>query len=137
MEKNKDHRREYNKHQMRRLRAGNPSLGRIAYRKWLEKNPESTRSAIYRRNRLATVYGLTTSSYEKLLEEQGHKCGICKNDMPEGMRYVDHDHATGEIRGILCRLCNLGLGHLRDDPNILEAAVQYLRKNRGKLAESD
>lgn len=40
---------------------------------------------------------------------------------------VDHDHGTMEIRGVLCRLCNLGLGYFRDDPEVLLAAVNYLQ----------
>jgi hypothetical protein len=51
------------------------------------------------------------------------QCVICGDD---GKLVVDHDHKTGQIRGMLCNHCNRGLGHFRDDPMILEFAAQYL-----------
>lgn len=51
------------------------------------------------------------------------QCVICGSEEP---LVVDHDHHTGEIRGMLCNHCNRGLGHFRDDPMLLEFAAQYL-----------
>jgi hypothetical protein len=51
------------------------------------------------------------------------ECVICG---ASGKLVVDHDHVTGEIRGMLCNHCNRGLGHFRDDPTLLEFAAQYL-----------
>jgi hypothetical protein len=51
------------------------------------------------------------------------ECVICGN---EGKLVVDHDHKTGQVRGMLCNHCNRGLGHFRDDPTLLEFAAQYL-----------
>jgi hypothetical protein len=51
------------------------------------------------------------------------QCVICGT---EGVLVVDHDHTTGQVRGVLCNHCNRGLGHFRDDPTLLEFAAQYL-----------
>lgn len=52
-------------------------------------------------------------------------CTICKT---EGKLHVDHDHSTGLTRGLLCHSCNVGLGHMRDSPDILRSAIAYLKK---------
>lgn len=75
-------------------------------------------------------YGITKEEWESLLETQGNKCAICRRG-PEGFKnharlFVDHDHATGRIRGLLCGTCNSGLGHFKDSPDLLRMAATYL-----------
>jgi hypothetical protein len=48
--------------------------------------------------------------------------------MPEEKACIDHDHETGKPRGILCRMCNLGLGHFKDSPELLRKAAEYLER---------
>jgi hypothetical protein len=76
-------------------------------------------------------YGISRQDFDVLLEKQGRKCAICRCAEPaaRGLNWhVDHDHATGQVRGLLCRLCNLLLGHCKDSPDVLLRAVAYLRK---------
>ena len=68
---------------------------------------------------------LREGEYKEMLESQGGVCAIC-GAMPKGRLAVDHDHATGQVRGLLCSPCNVALGFLRDDPIRLKAAIAYL-----------
>jgi hypothetical protein len=73
------------------------------------------------------MYGLSPEAWDALLAKQNGACAICKKDLRDDvMTVVDHDHETGAVRGILCRTCNLGLGHLKDNPELLRAALAYL-----------
>jgi hypothetical protein len=75
-------------------------------------------------------YGITQEQYQAKLDQQGGACAIC--DGTGGMSHmksplvVDHDHESGEIRGLLCASCNAGLGQFADDPGRMMSAVAYL-----------
>lgn len=74
-------------------------------------------------------YGLTVAEWEAMLEAQGGVCAICGEPETAKNRTVlavDHDHATGRARGLLCHRCNRLLGHAGDDPEILRRAADYL-----------
>lgn len=69
-------------------------------------------------------YGLSASDLQRMLNKAEGRCEICRD--PLTAYNVDHNHDTGEVRGILCRACNTALGVFRDDPTILRSAVRYL-----------
>lgn len=73
--------------------------------------------------------GITLDEYTKLAEKQGGVCIICGKKDDAFSLAVDHNEKTGKIRGLLCSLCNRGLGFFRDDPNLLSRAVDYLVKH--------
>lgn len=76
-------------------------------------------------------YGLTLDGYNQLLASQNQSCAICKQTCPSGKKLaVDHDHATSEVRGLLCLNCNNGLGRFRDDPELLTRAIEYLSRTK-------
>jgi Recombination endonuclease VII len=81
----------------------------------------------HRRIDVLRRYGLTWSAYQELLKKQDGKCAICGTGVTVGQNLaVDHDHKTGEVRGLLCSPCNLGLGAFADDPQRLRKAADYL-----------
>lgn len=83
------------------------------------------------RRRLLSRFGLTPEDYIQLLESQEGVCAICKSPEPRGRGKhfnVDHDHLTGEVRGLLCHGCNTSLGGFKDDPELLRAAIRYLSR---------
>jgi len=61
-----------------------------------------------------------------MIEAQGGTCAVC----PGPPQHVDHDHETGEVRGILCSNCNQALGNVRDDPTPLRGLARYLDEHR-------
>jgi len=72
-------------------------------------------------------YGLTRADVAVLRAGQGDACAICGAAQPE---HLDHDHATGRIRALLCQRCNQGLGLMRDNPAVLRAAADYVEEHR-------
>lgn len=90
-----------------------------------------------RRNHLNKSYKITEADFDALLLRQGGKCAICgtanppiyrktqKGGNPGGWQ-VDHDHKTGDVRGVLCSPCNRALGAFRDDTDRMMSAIKYL-----------
>lgn len=86
------------------------------------RRPENISSILKR------TYGITLEEYDKLFEEQKGVCWICQQESTERL-CVDHAHDTGQIRGLLCRKCNLVIGNADEDVAVLNRAIDYLRKN--------
>jgi hypothetical protein len=77
-------------------------------------------------------YGIGADDFDRMVVEQGGVCAICGRPDPE---HVDHDHETGEVRGILCFNCNGGLGQFRDDVDALRSAAVYLEGKTPEVRE--
>ena len=95
-----------------------------------EADPEGyagRQMAITRKHR----YGVTPEDYARMLSDQDGGCAICGSTSPRNGKKVhlavDHDHATGQVRGLLCDPCNNGLARFGDDPGRLLRAASYLR----------
>lgn len=77
------------------------------------------------RRRHLRSYGLTPEQFEAMASSQNYVCAICGDYDPKGL-HIDHCHATGRIRGLLCVNCNTGIGSFKDDHRRLERAIAYL-----------
>jgi len=93
------------------------------HKRWRDANPGKVRQYY-----LKTRYGMTPEQYDTLYAEQGGACAICRE---QKRLVVDHDHETGAVRGLLCDLCNTGIGKLRDSAERLRAAAVYLENDDG------
>ena len=94
------------------------------------KTPEQNKNSF-----LKSKYGITLKEYYIISEKQNNVCAICLNPETRKSRYggicklhVDHDHKSGEVRGLLCNFCNKALGYFRDNPLLLKSAIEYLNK---------
>ena len=86
----------------------------------------------YQEQHLKRSYGLTLNEYNEMLEEQDHKCATCGTTDPGGKHgkfMVDHDHKTGKVRGLLCKNCNIALGLVNDDTDLIQKMINYLSTN--------
>ncbi len=98
-----------------------------------EHTPErkSEKKAKFRNLKLRIRYGITFEDKIKILEEQNNKCKICFVALVADHQdtHIDHEHSTGKIRGVLCKLCNTLLGLARDNSQILQEAINYLNNS--------
>lgn len=103
-------------------------------KEYREKNKEHVKSYLRewhskhgRAYMLKRKYGLTLDSFNSMLSGQGNTCASCgETDWGKLGPVVDHDHNTGDIRGIVCNRCNVALGMLKDNPEIARKLAIYL-----------
>lgn len=92
-----------------------------------------TRLELGRISKLKTVYGITPKDRALMFTEQDGLCGICRKQpifKKDGLDnfYIDHNHQTGKIRGLLCNSCNRVLGIFKDDISLFKSAISYLQR---------
>lgn len=96
---------------------------------------ETTQGREWKRIQTYNIYGIDLAVYASMLEGQGGACAICRNLETKKrngrtvLLAVDHDHATGEVRGLLCHKCNSGLGAFRDNRALVALALAYLERS--------
>jgi mannose-6-phosphate isomerase-like protein (cupin superfamily) len=109
-------------------------------RKYRANHPEFAqrdrdRSRARSRRKTLELHGLTEETFKRVLDSQNGLCAICSTPFTivsggrsrAGKPHIDHDHLTGEVRGLLCLQCNSMLGHARDNLSVLAAAKDYLQ----------
>jgi hypothetical protein len=112
---------------------------------WNRKNPEKFQAYLargaetrrrYELRRQARRAGQDPDFMEAYVAQHDGKCAICQGRYPPGKKglAIDHDHRTGQFRGLLCTNCNGGLGRFHDDPEVLASAIKYLTVTPADLA---
>lgn len=101
---------------------------------WFRDHPERNRANKHRWG--MSQYGITPEEYDALLAAQGGVCAICGGDEAAshgrtGTKFrlcVDHDHESGQVRGLLCQKCNRSIGLMSDNVELLRKAIDYLER---------
>ena len=103
-------------------------------RKWRAENPERSKDHTLKAN-----YGVPIGTYKQLFKVQNGCCAICGTTNPKGRGrfHLDHCHETGIVRGLLCHHCNIAIGGLQHNEEILLRAIDYLRQFPITLPESN
>ena len=114
----------------RRLRAADPKKHHARQRRWRLRHPGANNENLKR-----FKYGRNIKHVcEEMMQKQAGRCAICLAYFGDKL-VIDHDHKTGEVRALLCRSCNAGLGFFKEEEKSLLSAVQYLRQyRRGELS---
>ena len=113
-------RNQYHKEYKRDIKNGKKKNKKIVY-------TDEERKRAWTSNAYKSRYGITLENYEEMLEKQDFSCAICKIKENNGKRFdVDHDHRTGEIRGLLCHKCNKALGLMNDNTLLFHNSIKYL-----------
>lgn len=139
--KNRDENNAKERERQRKWRSENPELHRARAKKWKSENYDrykETHAAwraanrphlreFTRRQHYRLKYGITPEERDAMLEAQGGVCKICGGAKPSKLGWVvDHCHTKGQVRGILCNPCNLALGYVRDNVEIMRAMIRYI-----------
>jgi hypothetical protein len=80
-----------------------------------------------RNNKLKRLYGISYEDKVEMHKQQNGVCPICYQPLGVNDLHVDHDHDTGEVRGLLCKHCNMGLGNFKENTEALERALSYIQ----------
>jgi hypothetical protein len=116
------------------IETSTPKERRAAYmREYMARNPRVRRGAVFKRR-----YGIDRAAYEEMFKQQNGLCLICRKPETSLNQHtheprllsVDHCHSTGKVRGLLCKRCNTGIGAFEEDPDLMKAAIRYIRRHK-------
>lgn len=120
--------KKYHKEYSEKYFKKNSASYRARSKKWEKEHPAKIRAMA-----LKYKYGITPERYAEMFKEQNGGCAICSRQNLNGKRLgVDHDHATGKVRGLLCRPCNYFLGCIDDSHDVAKMMVSYLEKHEDR-----
>lgn len=107
-----------------------------AYRENLDPEVKRKRARDTRCRYIRKTFGISLDQYEEMVLERNGCCDICKSGTKGmGTLHIDHCHKTGMVRGLLCMNCNVSLGLMYDDPEIMENAIKYIQNSKETISE--
>ncbi len=134
--KRNENREEFNK-KIAEDKKKNPQKWKKIYADAYERRVKNEGRTFLNTKEICRLRGITYDEYEKMFEFQKGKCAICNEPerclSRDGFTIkrlcLDHNHKTGNIRGLLCHDCNTGIGKFKDDPDMMMAAMLYLEEH--------
>ena len=103
-------------------RLKDPEKFKLRSKIWKLNNPDKVKNGS-----LKLKYNISIEDFNLMMKNQNRCCAICKESFVDAKStHVDHSHDSGKVRSILCKWCNLGLGHFKDNIYILKSAIEYL-----------
>ncbi|MCZ2111131.1 MAG: endonuclease VII domain-containing protein [Dehalococcoidia bacterium] len=112
----------------KRYREKHPERIKQARKDYRARNLDKEKARI-RRYELGAKFNLTPEQYEEMVQAQQGRCAVCEREPVSKRLAVDHNHATGRVRALLCHHCNVALGHADDSPARLRALADYLESH--------
>ena len=112
------------------------------HKEYYQRNKESALqySKMYRHKNRNVIrqkkYNITQEIFDSMMVQQNNSCAICHTIFTQTPD-TDHDHTTGIVRGLLCRVCNRGLGLFQDRPILLLSAAKYLNHKETELCQTN
>jgi len=105
--------------------------GKAKLKNFVDRYRKSEKGQRTRRNyELRTRYGITIEQFEEMERCQNNQCAICGGPPYRNISlHVDHVHSTGQVRGLLCHFCNMGIAQFEEDIERLQSAIDYLKEH--------
>ncbi len=82
------------------------------------------------------THDLSYAEYIEIAAKQNHKCSLCDRNLSEVKINIDHDHSTGEVRGILCKGCNISLGTIEKSLDSVQSQLEFIERQRSRLMKA-
>ena len=101
-------------------------------RKWYNENKDQAIKGVIK-SRLRTLFGMSLNDVEIMLTAQCGQCLLCERAITMKTKCIDHDHESGQVRGLLCTQCNTALGMVKDNPETLQRMITYVTKSKLRL----
>lgn len=112
--------------------ARDKAIGRASLCRNCRSHKWKNRSAREKFTQRERAYSIDFETFEAMKAEQDDVCAICREPQSGGL-YVDHDHLTGAVRALLCRGCNFAIGQMKDNPELLRTAADYVEHHRDSV----